>query len=78
MLLGKQTGSRRWVKYEVKRSQELGKGLIGIDISKIKNQRGETDERRPNPLPLGTPGYLWNKEEGHKNLGHWIEAAAPR
>ena len=77
VLLGKQTGARRWVKYEVKRSQELGKGLIGIDISKIKNQRGETDERGPSPLPSGTPIYLWNKEDGHKNLGRWIDAAAP-
>jgi hypothetical protein len=78
VLLGKETGSRRWVKYEIKRSQELGKGLIGVDISHIRNQHGETDERGPNPLPTSTPVYLWNKESGGKNLGRWIEAAAPR
>lgn len=66
------------MKYEIKRSQELGKGLIGIDISKINNQRGETDDRGPGPLPAGTPLYKWNNEEGHKNLGRWTEAAAPR
>ena len=77
-MIDKETGSRRWVKYEIKGSQELGKGLIGIDISHINNQRGETDERGPNPLPSGIPVYLWNKETGHKNLGRWIEAAAPR
>jgi Thoeris protein ThsB, TIR-like domain len=78
VLLGKETGSRRWVKYEIKRSQELGKGLVGVDISHISNQHGETDKRGSNPLPSGTPVYLWNKEAGHKNLGRWIEAAAPR
>jgi hypothetical protein len=78
VLLGKETGARRWVKYEIARSQELGKGLIGVDISHIRNQRGETDERGPNPLPASAPLYLWNKQEGYKNLGSWIEAAAPR
>jgi hypothetical protein len=75
VLVGHETAGRRWVKYEIKRSQELGKGLIGIDISKIANQKGETDTRGPNPLPAGAPLYLWNKEDGHKNIGKWIDDA---
>jgi hypothetical protein len=75
VLLGKETGSRRWVKYEIQRSVELGKGLIGIDISKIKNHAGETDDRGPSPLPAGTLIYKWNNEEGRKNLGRWIDEA---
>lgn len=77
VLLGKETSSRRWVKYEIKRSSELGKGLIGVDISKIKDQQGRTDERGPSPLPTGTPVYRWNKDDGYKNLGKWIDDAAP-
>lgn len=77
VLLGKETGNRKWVKYEIQQSVALGKGLIGIDISKIKDSQGQTDETGPNPLPKGTPYYGWNKAEGAKNLGAWIEAAAP-
>lgn len=76
VLIGKETASRRWVKYEIKRSIELGKGLIGIDISKIKDRHGNTDETGVNPLPNGYKRYLWNSDNGRDNLGAWIEAAA--
>mgnify|MGYP000958411919 FL=1 len=76
VLIGKETASRTWVKYEIQKSIELGKGLIGIDISKISNQRGETDETGSNPLPAGYKKYLWNSDNGRENLGKWIEQAA--
>ncbi len=76
VLIGKETSTRRWVKYEIKRSIELGKGLIGIDISKIKDQNGNTDDTGENPLPAGYKKYLWNNDNGRENLGTWIEQAA--
>jgi len=76
VLIGKETSTRRWVKYEIKRSTELGKGLIGIDISKIKNRDGNVDDTGANPLPTGYRVYLWNNENGRENLGKWIESAA--
>lgn len=76
VLIGAETASRKWVKYEISRSIELGKGLLGIDISKIKDRNGETDPTGANPLPAGYPVYLWNKNNGAENLGKWIEAAA--
>lgn len=76
VLVGKETASRRWVKYEIAKSLELGKGLIGIDISKIKDRYGETDETGKNPLPAGYPLYLWNKNNGAENLAKWINKAA--
>ncbi|HTB50232.1 MAG TPA: TIR domain-containing protein [Solirubrobacteraceae bacterium] len=48
VLVGAQTAGRRWVKYEIRRSLDLGKGLMGIDISKIANQRGVRDRSGPN------------------------------
>jgi len=78
VLIGKETSTRPWVKYEIKRSIELGKGLMGIDISKIKNKEGNTDTTRENPLPLGYKKYLWNNENGRENLGRWIEEAAKK
>lgn len=76
VLVGKETASRKWVKYEIEKSVELGKGLIGIDISKIKDRYGETDDTGTNPLPAGYPLYLWNKNNGAENLGKWIDKAA--
>ncbi|MCX5717710.1 MAG: TIR domain-containing protein [Nitrospirae bacterium] len=76
VLIGKETSTRPWVKYEIKRSIELGKGLIGIDISKIKDQDGNTDDTGANPLPAGYGKYLWNNDNGRENLGDWIEKAA--
>jgi hypothetical protein len=76
VLIGAETGKRRWVKYEIKRSIELGKGLLGIDISKIRDPRGKTDTKGPNPLPSGYPLYQWNNDDGRANIGTWIETAA--
>lgn len=76
VLIGRETATRRWVKYEIQRSIELGKGLIGIDISKISDQHGNTDDTGVNPLPAGYTKYLWNNDNGRENLGRWIEKAA--
>lgn len=78
VLLGAETGKRRWVKYEIKRTVALGKGLLGIDISSIRNRHGRADTMGPNPLPRGYPLYRWNSENGRANIGKWIEAAAMR
>jgi len=76
VLIGKETSTRRWVKYEINRSIELGKGLIGIDISKIKDQNEKTDDTGANPLPVGYKRYLWNNDNGRENMAKWIELAA--
>ncbi|MBT4384125.1 TIR domain-containing protein [Candidatus Peregrinibacteria bacterium] len=78
VLVGSQTASRRWVKYEIQRSIALGKGLIGVDVSKIKDQNGQTDDTGANPLPSGYPLYRWNSDNGRQNLGSWVEKAAQR
>lgn len=75
VLVGEDTCSSKWVKYEIDRSKELGHGLLGIDISKIKDLSGETSERC-GKIPTGYNFYLWNKDEGYDNLGDWIEEAA--
>lgn len=75
VLVGEKTCSSRWVKYEVEKSVARGNGILGIDISKIKDLRGATSERC-GMFPKGYAFYLWNKEDGYKNLGKWIEKAA--
>ena len=75
VLVGAQTCSSRWVKYEIEKSIEMGNGLLGIDISKIKDLQGN-ESKRCGKIPEGYSFYLWNKDEGYKNMGDWIEAAA--
>ena len=74
VLVGAKTCNSRWVEYEIEKS-EGENGLLGIDISKIKNLSGDTSERC-GKLPEGYPFYLWNKDDGYANMGDWIEKAA--
>jgi len=75
VLVGEKTCSSRWVKYEIKKSIEIGNGLLGIDVSKIKDLQGDTSERC-GKIPEGYKFYLWNNDDGYKNMGDWIEKAA--
>ncbi len=75
VLVGQHTCSSRWVKYEIEKSIEIGNGLLGIDISKIKDLQGNTSERC-GEIPKGYKFYLWNKDDSYNNMGDWIESAA--
>ena len=75
VLVGALTCSSRWVKYEIEASKNRGNGLLGIDISKIKDLKGATTERCGR-IPTGYSFYLWNNDKGYENIGSWIEAAA--
>ena len=75
VLVGEKTCDSKWVKYEIEKSIEKGNGLIGIDISKIKDLQGNTSERCEQ-IPKGYKFYLWNKDKGYENMGDWIEEAA--
>jgi hypothetical protein len=75
VLVGSQTCGSRWVKYEIDKSKDLGHGLLGIDISKIKDLKGNTSDRC-GEIPNGYKFYLWNNDDGYHNMGDWIEAAA--
>lgn len=75
VLVGEKTCKSRWVKYEIEKSIERGNGLLGIDVSKIKDLQKNTSERC-GQLPKGYKFYLWNSEKGYENLGDWIEKAA--
>ena len=75
VLVGEKTCSSRWVKYEIEKSIERGNGLLGIDISKIKDLQGKTSERCGR-IPKSYDFYLWNNDDGYNNMGDWIEKAA--
>jgi hypothetical protein len=75
VLVGRDTCSSKWVRYEIEQSKKRGNGLLGVDISKIRNFHGQTTERCGR-IPTGYPFYLWNNDDGYENLGVWIEEAA--
>lgn len=75
ILVGEKTCASRWVRYEIEKSIGIGNGLLGIDISKIKDLQGNTTERC-GKLPKDYDFYLWFKDDGYKNMGDWIEKAA--
>lgn len=90
VLIGAETSSREWVKYEVKRSHELGKGMLAIHINELKNSEGNTcskgdcyfgqigEDEEGNPIYFFNKykEYEWKKDEGYNNLGDWVEEAA--
>lgn len=90
VLFGAETYNREWVKHEIKRSYELNKGILAIDIHKVKDPQKGADVQGINPLDLwsaprngvNTPfsrlyhTYDWVDDNGYANLPAWIEAAA--
>jgi len=90
VLIGRETSSRPWVRYEIEQSWIRGNGIIGIYIHDIKNHNGEVDWQGQSPFDgLPVPKsmlnlnmrdfvklYDWVRHDGRANIGYWIEEAA--
>jgi hypothetical protein len=90
VLFGAQTYEREWVRHEIKRSHELKKGILAIDIHKVKDPQSGADVQGKNPLdywqieqngrkvPFSSiyKTYDWVDNDGYNNMSSWIEAAA--
>ena len=90
VLIGAETASREYVVHEIKRSYALGKGLLGVRISSLKNFEGRADLPGLNPFEsiwidqLGIrrlPStayrtYDYVADNGYANLNQWIDEAA--
>jgi len=50
VLYGAETYEREWVRHEIKRSYELNKGILAIDIHSVKDPQKGTDVQGRNPL----------------------------
>jgi hypothetical protein len=91
VLIGEQTSTRPYVQYEVQKSYEKGNGLIGVHIHSCKGKDGITCSKgstsfgelgkNSNGIPVYffqvAKVYDWADDDGYKNLGKWIEDAAP-
>jgi len=76
VLVGEKTCNSKWVQYEIDASTERGNGIIAIDVSKINDLQGNQSKRCGWMIPKGFENYLWNTDDGYKNMGDWIEEAA--
>ena len=76
VLVGSHTCSSRWVRYEIEMSKQRGNGLIGIDISGLRDARGNMSWLCDR-IPHGYSFYDWVDDDGFRNLGTWIEFAVP-
>lgn len=90
VLFGAETYDREWVRHEVKRSYQLGKGMLAIDIHNVRHPQKGADIQGRNPLsyfeidqggrkvPLSSlyQQYDWVRDDGYTNMASWIETAA--
>ncbi len=90
VLYGAETYDREWVRHEIKRSYELKKGMLAIDIHNVKDPQTGTDKQGRNPLEYWSvtengvsrsfdkiySSYEWVRDDGYINIPNWIEVAA--
>ncbi|MFX0138654.1 MAG: TIR domain-containing protein [Candidatus Hodarchaeota archaeon] len=50
VLIGEKTAGRKWIKYEIEKSWNDGKGVVGIYIPNLKNFIGEQTNKGRNPF----------------------------
>ena len=50
VLIGARTAGRKWIKYEIKKAWDAGKGLVGIYVNKLKDVNGNTGSKGRNPF----------------------------
>ena len=50
VLIGENTAGRKWIKYEIKKSWNDSKGVLGIYIHNLKNLSGEKSNKGKNPF----------------------------
>lgn len=91
VLLGEETLTRPFVKYEICKSLNRGNAIVGIHISNIKDARTQKVSKRADTHQLvgyynnGDPVYFdqicdgiydYINNDGYTNLGDWVENAA--
>lgn len=90
VLIGSETASRPWVKYEIERAWNLGKAIIGIYIHNIKCARTGACRQGPNPfdqfefddgrrlssvIPCYDPDHTQAYRDIAANISGWVNHA---
>lgn len=90
VMVGSETANRQWVKYEIKKAWNDGKGLLGIHIHNLRCPRNGTCAKGANPFDYFTfeggkklssvvkcydPTSRDAYNDIKMNLGNWVEQA---
>lgn len=89
VLVGEETASRPWVKYEIKKAWKDGKGLVGIHVHNLNCPNNGKGKKGTNPFDQFTVGdkklsslvnfYDPSASDAYgdikKNIEEWIEKA---
>ena len=67
VLIGSDTASRKWCRYEIKHAWKEGKGVVGIYVHNLKNIDGEQDIKGDNPFKLFCVDKTFNYIVEHKH-----------
>ena len=73
VLIGTYTYQRKYVKYELERSEARGDGLLSVYIGNLEDKDGKTSTNGPNPfhyvsLKKTYPTYYWYGDRGYENF----------
>ena len=69
VLVGANTAGRKWINYEIRKSWNDGRGLVGIRIHGLKNQEGRTARMGKNPFN--------DSQVGNKRLSSIVRCINP-
>ena len=50
VLIGSQTSGRKWIKYEIEKAWNDGKGVVGVYIHNLRDSKGEQSKKGANPF----------------------------
>lgn len=50
VLVGENTAGRKWIKYEIEKAWNEGRGVLGIHIHNLKNSNGDQASKGRNPF----------------------------
>lgn len=70
VLIGKDTSTRKWIKYEIEKAYELNKGIVGVYIHNLK------DEDENQTIKGANPFYNIYNKDGHR-LSNYVECYNP-
>ena len=85
VLIGSETAGRPWINYEIEKSWNEGKGLLGVHIHNLKDFSGNQSRKGANPFDYftinsdnGSPMKGSTLKETLKNLGIEPSYSRPR